>query len=103
MAYWMLQCTPRKYRIFDYWRDHPNEPDTWMVSLFSDKIEVGDIVFIWLSNDRSHHVERGIYARAKVVLPPDFYREPYISGKIYQMYNWVPRRCDKFCIVIRVG
>ncbi len=77
MAYWILQCNPRKFRIFDYWRDNPNLPDTWTIGRYSNEIEPGDMAFIWVSNDHRRQIERGIYAIAQVSSSPDENRQPY--------------------------
>ncbi|MCJ7743191.1 MAG: EVE domain-containing protein [Dehalococcoidales bacterium] len=76
MRYWILQSNPRKYRIFDYLRENPSLSDTWQVSLFKDEIKPGDHAFIWVSNEAGKR-NRGIYAKAEVVAPPDEDRQPY--------------------------
>lgn len=82
MSYWILQCNPRKYRIFDYWRDCPTLLDSWGVSLFKDEIKPGDHAFIWLSNQAGKR-NRGIYAKAEVVAPPDENRPPFTTEMDY--------------------
>ena len=82
MSYWILQCNPRKYKIFVYWEKYANLLDSWGVSLFKDKIKPGDHTFIWLSNQAGKR-NRGIYAKAEVVTPPDQSRPPFMTGEDY--------------------
>ena len=65
MSYWIVQSNPNTYRMIDYMRAHWNEPDTWSISRYTDKVELEDILFIWLSNEKGKK-NRGIYGMAKV-------------------------------------
>jgi predicted RNA-binding protein with PUA-like domain len=81
MNYWILQSNPNKYRQTDYIKAHWNETDTWAISRYVNEIEIGDIAFIWLSNEKGEN-NRGIYAMAKIVdLPildrPLEWEDPY--------------------------
>ena len=70
MNCWILQCNPNHYRWFKSVKEYGNEPDTWGINPLKnkkklDKIEPGDTVFIWLSNEKGKS-NRGIYAMATV-------------------------------------
>jgi len=77
MSYWILQCNPRKYRIFDYWKKYASLLDGWSVRLFKDEIKSGDHAFIWVSNEVGKR-NRGIYAKAEVVAQPEDNRPLFI-------------------------
>ena len=94
MHYWILQSNPRTYRIFDYLREYPSLSDTWQVSLFKDEIKPGDHAFIWVSNEAGKR-NRGIYAKAKVVAPPDENRQPCEREMPYYIDEDGKRRLSK--------
>jgi predicted RNA-binding protein with PUA-like domain len=95
MNYWILQCNPRTYHIFNYWRDHPTEIDGWAVSRYENEIKAGDVAFIWVANNPKTHLERGIYARAIVVACPDGNRPPFATETNYWLDKHEERRLVK--------
>ena len=81
MSCWILQCNPNKWCWFDAIRDYGNRPDTWGINPKINKkrlgkIKRGDIVFIWLSNQKGKG-NRGIYAVAKITGLPDEKRKRF--------------------------
>jgi len=49
-------------------------PDTWTADRYADEIHLGDVAFIWLSNEAGKN-NRGIYAMATVMSLPDSQRQ----------------------------
>ena len=85
MNYWILQSNPNTYRMIDYMRVHQNEPDTWSISRYVNEIEIKNIAFIWLSNEKGKN-NRGIYAMAEITGLPILHRhfeweDPYWIDK----------------------
>ena len=60
MAFWIFKCNPEKYRLEQRLAD-PNPTLTWTVSRHRDKIEPGDIAFLWVTGR-----DRGIRAIMRV-------------------------------------
>ena len=46
MNYWIFKANPDKYRIDDRLRD-PYPHVTWAITRYHERIQKGDIVFIW--------------------------------------------------------
>ncbi len=90
MNYWILQSNPNTYRQIDYMRAHWNEPDTWSISRYVNEIEIGDVAFIWLSNEKGEN-NHGIYAMAKITALPVLGRQPFEWEKPY----WVDKAEQK--------
>jgi len=64
--YWIFQANPSKFRIFDWWDDHPNDNKiTWSIRQKYDEVKEGDQGIIWLSGNDS-----GIYALVEVLSNP---------------------------------
>lgn len=69
MNYWILQSNPRYFKLLDWlsdflWLDDNALVDCWRISRFADKVQPGDIVFIWKSKGKSN--VKGIYARGRI-------------------------------------
>ena len=89
MNYWMLQCNPNKWQWFEAVRNY--EKDTWGVSLYANKIDLGDIAFIWLANlyERNKVIKsRGIYATGEVTGLPDENRKRFD----WEYKYWINRK-----------
>ena len=65
MNCWILQSNPNTYRQIDYMKTHWGEPDTWSISRYVNEVKLGDVAFIWLSNEKGKN-NRGIYAMAEI-------------------------------------
>ena len=66
--YWLFQANPETFRIFNWWKDHPDEETiTWSIRQYADELRKGDRGIIWLSGDKS-----GIYALVDVVTNPSW-------------------------------
>jgi len=64
--YWIFQANPETFRIFDWWKDHPNDDSiTWSIRQYANEVRKGDLGFLWLSGKKS-----GIYALVKVSSNP---------------------------------
>lgn len=64
--FWIFQANPETFRIFDWWKDHPDDDSiTWSIRQYADKVRKGDLGVIWLSGNK-----RGIYAMVNVSTNP---------------------------------
>lgn len=95
MRYWILQCNSRKYRIFEYWKKYPSLLDSWAVRFFKDEIKHGDHAFIWVSNEAGKH-NRGIYAKAEAVAPPEDNRPAFVTEADYWVDQNARSRLSKW-------
>jgi hypothetical protein len=73
MSYWIIQGNPKTY-CMDYLGAQGIQPDTWTVDRYADEIHLGDVAFIWLSEEKGKE-NRGIYAMATVMSLPDMERQ----------------------------
>ena len=64
MNYWIVQCNPDVFDLVAYLRVFGKKPDKFAVSLFQDRIDCGDVVFVWKA--KGSEEKRGIYAMGKV-------------------------------------
>ena len=59
--HWLFQANPIKFRIFDWWEDHPDAKGmTWAVRQYQKNIRKGDKIVIWVAGP-----EGGIFATAE--------------------------------------
>jgi predicted RNA-binding protein with PUA-like domain len=60
---WIFQVNPSVFRIFDWWKEHPDQDTTtWSVRQHSKEIFEGEKVMIWVSGKKG-----GIYALAEII------------------------------------
>lgn len=64
--YWLFQANPYTYRIYDWWKNHPNHEDIlWSIRQYSKEVRKGDLGGIWLSGQNA-----GIYAIVELASNP---------------------------------
>lgn len=70
MNYWLVQASPKTFRILDFFRDYLNDYPltTWLASIHINEIEEEDIAFVWKS--QANDKWRGVIARGQVCYRP---------------------------------
>ena len=90
MNCWILQCNINDYRWFDYMKQYANHLDTWGINRYISEIELGDMVFVWLTQYKGKET-RGIYAMGKITGLPDKNRKPFDYGKPF----WINKETEE--------
>jgi predicted RNA-binding protein with PUA-like domain len=78
MAHWLLQGNPQRWRIDDFFREHPaDELTTWSVTRYLNQVHEGDDLALWRAGR-----DAGVVALGRVTGPP--YEAPGDADEYWQ-------------------
>ncbi|MHA6252206.1 EVE domain-containing protein [Oceanobacillus sp. CAU 1775] len=88
MNTWIFQGNPKSFNVNDYLLE--NESIIWSIrqNHYADRIEVGDIVYIWRS-DGNNRGSGGIVARTEVISMPKPYLKSNVNANSYWLVDMV--------------